>query len=60
MKKISTKQLDKLESKLLNHRLTKEIDVELAEEYMMADLYSGYPPLESVNRSQNIEESRAE
>lgn len=49
MKKFSTKELDKMESKLLNHRLTKDIDVELAQEYMMVDLYSGYAPHEAVN-----------
>lgn len=49
MKKFSANHLDKLESTLLNHNLTKDIDVELAQEYMMVDLYSGYSPEEATN-----------
>lgn len=44
MKIMSMRQLHKLEQQILNHEQTKEINNELAEEYMMVDLYSGFPP----------------
>jgi len=47
MKK-TLKQLEQLEEKLLKSDKTKEINTELAEEFLMADLYSGYHPYEEA------------
>ena len=48
MKKASLKKLEQMEQKLLNSDQTKEINTELAEEFLMADLYSGFHPVEET------------
>lgn len=44
MNKISMDKLNQLEMELLNSDQAKEIAVELAQEYMLADLFSGTYP----------------
>lgn len=44
------KQLEQLEAKLLKSDQTKEMNIELAEEFLMADLYSGFPPSEETDQ----------
>lgn len=53
MKKTSLKQLEKLEAKLLKSNRAKEINTELAEEFLMADLYSGFHPFEQTKEESN-------
>jgi len=45
MKIVSKKQLDQLEERLLRGNQVKEIDGKLAEQFLMVDLYSGFPSL---------------